>query len=114
MMDHSGTGKKLSQELLDLMAQAKGPEQESLVKRFQEQREGTAKREFPQGRLGGDDDGSVTFVVSSDREKQVVRLDYAVPVKWVGMSPRQAIELAQLLIQHAREISKEPIPVVLF
>ena len=87
--------------------------QSELLKRFQEERAGKAQREFPQGRISGDDDGSITFKVGCDPDKNVVAIEYAKPVTWVAMSPKDAVEFAQMLIKHARSISKEPLRVVL-
>lgn len=81
----------------------------ALEKRFQEEREGKAMREFPEGRLSGDDDGSITFKIGADEEKYVVAIEYSKPVHWVAMPPQQAMEFAQLLIKRARSIAKEPL-----
>ena len=86
-------------------------QQSELLKRFREEQEGTAKREFPEGRLSGDDDGSITFKIGADPNKNVVAIEFSKPTHWVAMQPKQAIELAQALIQHARKISKEPLRV---
>ena len=84
-----------------------------LLKRFRDEQQGTAPREFPEGRLSGDDDGSITFKIGDDPEKNVVAIEFSKPVHWVAMPPQQAIELAQQLIRHARSIAKEPLRVVL-
>ena len=54
-----------------------------------------------------------TFKVGCDPDKNVVAIEYAKPVTWVAMSPKDAVEFAQMLIKHARSISKEPLRVVL-
>lgn len=87
--------------------------QSELLKRFNEEREGSAQREFPEGRLSGDDDGSLTFKIGADPEKGVVAIEFSKPSHWVAMSPKQAVEVAQQLIRYARSISKEPIRVVI-
>lgn len=87
--------------------------QSELLKRFQEERDGKAQREFPQGRISGDDDGSITFKIGADSDKGVVAIEYSKPVTWVAMPPQEAIELAQMLIKHARSIAKEPLRVVI-
>lgn len=87
--------------------------QSELLKRFQEERDGTAQREFPEGRLSGDDDGSITFKIGVDPDKNVVAMEFSKPTHWVAMPPQQAVELAQQLIRHARAISKEPLRVIL-
>lgn len=87
--------------------------QSELLKRFQAEREGKSQREFPEGRLSGDDDGSITFKIGADADKGVVAIEYSKPVGWVAMSPQQAVEFAQSLIKHARSIAKEPLRVVI-
>ena len=85
--------------------------QSELMKRFQAERDGTAQREFPQGRLSGDDDGSLTFKIGADPEKGIVAIEYSKPTAWVAMPPQQAIELAQALIKHARSIATSPLTI---
>lgn len=84
-----------------------------LRKRFDAEREGSAQREFPEGRLSGDDDGSITFKIGADPEKNVVAIEFSKATLWVAMPPQQAVDLAQQLIRYARSISKEPIKVVI-
>lgn len=105
--------REISDQMKRLMEQCESPEQRALAERFKEQHNGTANREFPDGRLSGEDDGSLAFIVSSDPDTQVVKLDFAKPVTWVGMPPAQAVQLAQLLIRHARGISREPLTITL-
>lgn len=59
-----------------------------LLKRFKAQQEGKAPRQFPEGRLSGDDDGDITFKVGGDPAKNIVAIEYAKPVTWVAMPPR--------------------------
>ncbi len=56
--------------------------------------------EFPSGKLREDDEGGVLFAVGKERGKVVIQ--FGEPTKWVGMEPQQAIDLASLLIKHAR------------
>ena len=57
--------------------------------------------EYPDGRLNKDDAGAVAMSLST--EGKVVRLDFAKPVTWVGMTGDEAMSLAQGLISHARK-----------
>lgn len=84
-----------------------------LRQRFSEQVDGRAKRSWSEGRLNGKDDGDLAFAISADREKQIITIDFGKPVEWVGLPPKQAIELAQSLIKYARSISTEPLRIVL-
>lgn len=88
-------------------------EQERLLALLKKQQEGLAKRAWPEGRIGATDDGELAVKIESDPDKEIVRLDFGKPVAWVAMPPEQAIQWAQLLIQHARKVSKKPVSVVL-
>lgn len=87
--------------------------QSELLKLFREQQEGQAKRQWPQGRIDGTDDGQIAFKVGGDAERGVVVIDFGKPVAWTAMSPQEAVQLAQMLIKHARAIATEPVRVVL-
>jgi hypothetical protein len=106
---HHGERDPMDPELRKLFSS----KQDELLKRFDAERAKTAPREYPDGRISGDDEGAVTFKIGSDPNKGVVVIEYSTPTLWVGMQPQQAIELAQVLIKHARAISKEPLVVSL-
>ena len=84
-----------------------------LMKMFSEQQAGKATRKWPDGRLDGADDGQLVYVVGADPDTGLVKIDFGKPVKWMAMSPQDAVNLAQSLIKQARSISKEPIRIVL-
>ena len=56
--------------------------------------------EFPDGKLSPDDEGAVAMAVT--HVDGVVKLQFPKPVAWLGLRPQEAVELAQLLIHHAR------------
>ncbi len=126
MMNHHGEESELSQEMLRRLRMAQSnPQQqaeqrresqaniESMIKRYEQQGSGNAPREYPSGRVSPDDDGALAFAIGSDPETGIVRIDFNKHVSWLGMEPQQAVELAQMLIKHARAVSKEPISVIL-
>ena len=84
-----------------------------LMKLFQEQRRGTAKRVWPERRVSADDDGAIVFKVGADPQKNIVAIEFSHPTNWIGMSPEQAVEMAQSLIKYARSIATKPIQIVL-
>lgn len=88
-------------------------DESELIKRFKQERNRTAPREYPDGRLNGDDEGSLTFKIGPDAKGEKVMIEFSHETVWVGMAPQQAVELAQMLIKHALAISKEPIRVVM-
>jgi hypothetical protein len=58
--------------------------------------------EYPQGRLNADDAGALPMAISQ-RDGAVV-IDFPKPVAWIGFTPDDAMQIAQLLMKHAREI----------
>lgn len=54
----------------------------------------------PEGKLTPGDDGEIAFAVGVKDGK--VCIDFGVPVSWFGMPPHQAMDLAEMLIKHAR------------
>jgi hypothetical protein len=92
---------------------SEGHSQSELIKRFEKQLSGMQERTWGQGRISGDDDGELAFVVSSGQQPNIVRIDFGKPVEWLGLPPQEAVQLAQLLIKHARSVSTEPIRVSL-
>lgn len=66
--------------------------------------------EFPDGRLNKDDAGALALAVGVETGKVVIR--FAKPVEWIGFTPQQAMDLANLLMQNARKAgSKEPLTI---
>lgn len=81
------------------------------MKRLFEQGAGTAKREYPDGRMGAHDEGALAFAVGIDERHGTVVLNFNKPVSWMGMGPEDAVRLAALLIEKARAVSKVPLTV---
>lgn len=59
---------------------------------------------YPEGRLTPHDEGAIQFAVGVKDGK--VCIDFGTPVKWLGMRPEQALELASSLIQHAKNAAR--------
>ncbi len=60
---------------------------------------------FPQGSLNKDDEGELKMLISHDGEGKVI-IDFGKPVRWVGMSSTEAVDLARVLISHANAREK--------
>lgn len=56
--------------------------------------------EYPHGRLNKDDAGAVAMAVGVESGKVILR--FPKPIAWVGFTGDDAMELAQVLIKHAR------------
>lgn len=73
------------------------PEQASLIQRFQEQMAGTARREYPAGRMGAEDDGQIAYAIATDDRHRTIIIRFPKPVEWVAMGVQEAEELRQQL-----------------
>ena len=56
---------------------------------------------YPHGKIANDDEGQLQMAITHDGGRVVLR--FATPVAWIGFTPQGAADLAQLLIQHARQ-----------
>ena len=56
--------------------------------------------EYRNGKLNADDAGALAFAVGVEAGRVVLR--FPKPVAWMGMTGDEALELAQLLIKHAK------------
>lgn len=88
-----------------------GGDESQLRKLFADQAAGIAPRQWPNGRLCGDDDGEIAFEVASSPD--LVSIRFPKPVATLAMTPQDAIKFAQLLIRQARSCSSEPLRIVL-
>lgn len=79
-------------------------EQRRLVKRFMEEAGGTAEREYPQGRIGPDDDGATTYAVAADRKRGIIRIQFPKPTLWLGLDIAAAEQLREVLTQKLIEL----------
>lgn len=61
---------------------------------------GEVMGEYRNGRLNADDAGALAFAVGVEVGRVVLR--FPKPVAWMGMTGDEALELAQLLLKHAK------------
>lgn len=72
-----------------------------------------ATRRFPNGVVNDIDEGEIKFAIGSDPERELVMINFGKSIDFLGMKPQEAIEMAQLLIRHARGVAKTPVTVQL-
>jgi len=60
-----------------------------------------ATGQFPHGKLNADDEGALNMAIAYDEAANVVRVDFGKPVVWFALPPKNALELASLLVTHA-------------
>ncbi len=61
-------------------------------------------REFPRGKLNQSDEGEIKIGIAHDPESKTVIIDFGASVTWVGFTGEQAVEIADLLINHANAL----------
>jgi hypothetical protein len=54
---------------------------------------------FPDGKLNKDDEGELKIAVGHKGEQ--VFINFGKPVKWIGMNPIEAMQLAKMITEHA-------------
>lgn len=84
---------------------------DEFMRRFVQQGDGAAPRAYPEGRMGAHDEGELVFTVGVNEKHGTVVLSFNKPVAWMGMGPEQAVRLAEMLLEKARAVSKEPLTV---
>ena len=75
-----------------------------LQKRFLDQVNARAKRNYSSGRLGADDDGDLAIAVVADTRHQVVRIDFGKPVEWVALDIPAIERLETMLMEKRLEL----------
>lgn len=65
-------------------------------------------RQYPQGKITEHDEGQVGLRIAADPRRQVVVIEFANPVKWLGLPREEALGLAALLTKHAQSLPDVP------
>lgn len=78
----------------------------NLVKRFHDQVEGKAKREYQAGRISPDDDGTLAYAVAADPEKKKIVIRFGKPVEWIGFNASDVNQLINILKEKLAEIGE--------
>lgn len=83
---------------------------DELVKRFNERMEKHSQEEklgatgkYPDGKIQPNDAGEIKFSVGHDPDNALCFLDFGTQVKWLAMTPQDAIDLGRALIKHGRK-----------
>jgi hypothetical protein len=57
--------------------------------------------EYPDGRMNKDDAGAIAMQIGVEEGRVVMR--FPKPVAWIGFTGDEAMEIAQVLMKHARK-----------
>lgn len=64
--------------------------------------------EYPDGRLNEHDQGAVAIAIGHQEGR--VTMQFPKNLNWIGFTPEQAIDIAQSLVEHARQCGcKKPL-----
>lgn len=61
--------------------------------------------QFPQGQLNKSDEGAIRFMVGDEGGKVVI--DFGTSVRWMGMTPQEAVDLASAIFKRARHVARQ-------
>jgi len=76
-----------------------GSDQDGNMQRFVEQMNGTARREYPAGRMGAGDDGSLVYAIANDDRHKTVIIRFGKPVEWIALGVKEVEELRDQLTE---------------
>lgn len=79
-------------------------QQDDLVRRFIEQKSGQYARSFPNGRIGADDDGQLTYAIATDMNHKIIRIVFPHPTKWIALDAESAEKLRDELTKRLFEL----------
>ena len=72
----------------------------SVIARFLQQQQGeSAPREYPNGRLGAEDDGALAYAIAVDDSRRTIVIDFGKEVSWIGLDIEAAIQLRNSLTE---------------
>ncbi len=79
------------------------PDHES-EKRFIAEMLGAAKREYPAGRVGPNDEGLSTYAIAYDPTYKIIRIQFTTPMNWIGLELESAVQLYDALGAKLKEM----------
>lgn len=81
-----------------------GREMEAKIQRLMDQINGTARREYPAGRMGAKDDGALSYALATDMRHRTIIMRFGKPIEWMAMEQKEAEELRDQLTERLMEL----------
>lgn len=69
------------------------------AKRFIDQLMGQGRREYPDGRMGAEDDGALSYAIATDDRHRTIVIRFPKPVTWIGLDVKSAEQLRDQLTE---------------
>lgn len=63
-----------------------------------------SQQTHPDGRIAPDDEGALHFVISNNPQELFIRIQFLHPLNFLALSPKEARELAQSLLDNANKL----------
>ncbi len=73
--------------------------QRETMQRFIDELEGRAHRRWPNGRTGPDDDGELSYAITNDTQRGIIRIEFSKPTEWIGLDLAAAKQLRDSLTE---------------
>jgi hypothetical protein len=64
-----------------------------------------SEEQAPYGKPYPDDEGPVSIVITQDKDKKLVRIDFPRPIRWLALDPETADRVGTLMIMYAAYLS---------
>lgn len=68
-------------------------------------------REYPRGRISGDDEGQTKIAIALDEQNDTVILRFSKPMDWIGWGPSEVEQMVMLLAKHLSRMKGVPVTV---
>ena len=82
------------------------PDDAAYAKRFIDQMFGESKRDWPNGRVAGDDDGESAFAIATDPVHMIVKIAFPKPMNWIGLDLKTAKGMRDALSEKINELER--------
>lgn len=79
-------------------------EQLENMRRLVDQMNGNARREYPKGRMGHEDDGSLSYAIAADPRHGTIVIRFGKPVEWIGLGIDDVDALIEKLTEKKLEL----------
>jgi hypothetical protein len=70
-------------------------------------------REYPRGRISGDDEGAASMAIALDESTNTVILRFSKPMDWIGWGPDAVEQMLLLLAKHLSTMKGVPVSIVI-
>ena len=80
------------------------PRQSELMSRFIDQMNGTARRQYPAGRMGAEEDGVLSYAIAVNMRQRTCIIRFGKPVEWIGLGIEDVEKLRDALTERLFEL----------